>query len=86
MLFLGTPAVEARSTHLYAVAANMNDDKLLLVDQYQQTYVVEAMTYCFDYQGFDRGDVIISTKDLGACATSTLISRRTGESCEVFCP
>lgn len=86
VLFGFTPSAAAADVYPYIVLANIDDDKIILVDVLGEKYVVEALSYCFDFQGFDEDDIVYSTENLYACAVSTLISRTTGETCEVFCP
>ena len=69
----------------YAVIANVNDEKLVLVDRWGSKFIVSAKIYCWESQ-FPRGAVILSTNDLSICVQSTLVNTATGNTCEVWCP
>lgn len=84
LLLLASPA--HAEVYRYVVVANLDDDKLLLVDAYGENFIVEARVYCWEHRGFARGNILLSSENLDLCVSSTLISVKTGESCEVWCP
>ena len=83
---LVSPPLYANGAHTYVVLANIRDTKLVLMDGYDVTRIVEAQLFCYDFRGFDKGDRVFATDNLDACATSTLVSERTGSTCKVWCP
>lgn len=85
-LFLFASPARAGDVLRYIVVYNVNDEKLILMDSYGEKYVVEAHIYCWEHQGFERGDIVLSTENLDICVSSTLISTESGETCEVWCP
>lgn len=74
-----------QSVRAYVIVANINDDKLVLADRYGSKHVVEAKTYCLG-TGWEEGTIVLSTENLDICVSSTLISRTTGDTCDVWCP
>jgi hypothetical protein len=85
-LLLSAPlAADARGLHAYGILANVDDSKLVLMDQYGGKVVVSAKTFCMDIYGFDEEDIVFSTENLLACGSATLISKRTHQTCAVWC-
>lgn len=84
-LLLSGNVAQAGSVTAYVILANVNDDKLVLEDSYGQRHVISPKIFCFSWQGFDSGDIVYSTENLDACTSSTLISKRTHRTCDVYC-
>lgn len=74
----------AKTVHVYGIVANINGSKLVLTDPYGIKRIVKAQTYCLG-AGWGEGTVVLSTEDLNFCVSSTLISKATGDTCEIWC-
>lgn len=82
LLLLGG-TVWARSLSTYVVLANIDDEKLVLMDASRNKFIVEAKTYCFN---FEEGTIVYSTEPLDICVSSTLINKNTRQTCDIWCP
>lgn len=86
LLLLAVFPVNAASSYQYTVVANVDDEKLVLIDSFGETHVVEAQAYCYSALGFDEGDTVLAVDSLNACAMTTLISLSQRQTCKVWCP
>lgn len=85
LTLLIAPMTGASGLKVYGILAAIDDEMLVLMDRFSQRYLVHAKTYCWSTRGFDEGDVVYSLDDLSFCTSATLISKRGGETCEVWC-
>lgn len=75
-------SASARGVYRYLIV-HTDESKLVLRNEYD-TYAISAKIYCWEHEGFSQGEVVLSTKNLDACTTTTLISA-SGNTCETWC-
>jgi hypothetical protein len=85
VLLLAVPTTSARGLYRYVIVANVDEDKLVLADEYGQTHAVGAKVYCWEHQGFEADELVLSTENLDTCSSATLVNPRTRKTCEVWC-
>lgn len=66
----------------YEIQVAHNDEFFIINDE-----KFSAQTYCYSWNGFDQGDMVVflDGSPFGACATATIANPLTGKTCDLWC-